>query len=126
MAKIKQTAVTKDILINQGADFRIQLRLRSDETTPVDITGYTFKSKIRETADSDEALAVADCHIIDAPNGLMEIFFDDSATGQIPTDGDTYSDTESYVWDVYGTAPGGDTIRILNGKCYVSPGVSYD
>lgn len=129
MPKIKQTAVTKDILINQGADFRMQVRLctgTKNKYVPIDITGYIFECKIRESADSDEVLGEAKCHIIDAEHGLMEIFFDDSVTGQLPTDGTTYDETEQYVWDLYATVPEGDTIRILNGYCYVSPGVSYD
>ena len=91
--KIKQTAATKDILVNQGADYRLQLRLctgTKENHTPIDITGYVFKCKIRETADSDETLAEADAHIVDAENGLMEVFFDDSITGKIETDGQTY------------------------------------
>ena len=129
MPKVTQTAVTKDILINQGADYRMQVRLckgTKSEHTPIDITGYTFECKIRESADSDEVLGEAECHIVDAVTGLMEVFFDDSVTGQLPTEGTTYDETEQYVWDLYATAPEGDTTRILNGYCYVSPGVSYD
>ena len=71
-------------------------------------------------------MAEADCHIIDAKNGLMEVFFDDLVTGAITTDGVTYDDTEQYVWDLYATETDGDTTRLTNGYCYVSPGVSYD
>lgn len=127
--KIKQTAAIKDILVNQGADYRLQLRLctgTKENHTPIDITGYKFKCKIRETADSDEVLAEADCHIVDAKNGLMEIFFNDSVTGKIETDGQTYDATSKYVWDLYATEPEGDISRIMNGTCYVSPGVSFD
>lgn len=129
MPKVEQTAATKDILVNQGADYRIQFRLctgTKEEYTPINIEGYTFKCKIRESADSDEVLAEADCYVVDAEQGLMEVFFDDSVTGLIETDGITYDDTSQYVWDVYVTAPKGDTIRITNGYCYVSPGVSFD
>jgi len=51
MAKPKQTAVAKDILINQGADYRLQFRLctgTASNYTPIDITGYTFECKIAE------------------------------------------------------------------------------
>jgi hypothetical protein len=129
MAKVKQTAVTKDILINQGADYRIQFRLctgSKDNYSPVDISGYTFECKIRESADSDDVIAEATCSIIDAKNGLMEVFFDDSVTGAIATDGEKYDDTSEFVYDVYAIEPNGDTTRIANGNCYVSPGVSYD
>lgn len=127
--KVKQTAATKDILVNQGADWRLQFRLctgTKEEHTPINIDGYKFKCKIRESADSDEVLAEADCHIIDAKTGLMEVFFDDSVTGKIETDGGTYDDTSKFVWDVYAIEPEGDTTRIVNGTCYVSPGVSFD
>jgi hypothetical protein len=129
MAKVVQTAITKNILINQGADYRLQLKLCTgtvDSHSPIDITGYTFKCKIRETADSDDSVADASCSIIDAKNGIMEVFFDDSVTGKIETDGETYSDTSTFVYDVYSTPPDGDTTRLINGKCYVSPGVSFD
>ena len=129
MAKVKQSAGIKDILINQGADYRLQLRLCAGTTeshSPMDITGYTFACKIRETADSDTVIAEAECEIKDAKDGLMEIHFEDSITGKIETDGEKYSDTSKFVWDVYGTEPNGDTTRLLNGICYVSPGVSFD
>ena len=126
---VKQTAAVKDILINQGDDFRLQLRLCTGTTashTPVDITDYTFSSKIRSTTNSKCVLAKASCHIVNAEDGLMEVFFDDAQTGQIPTDGERYDETSEYSWDVYATEPGGDTYRIINGTCYVSPGVSFD
>lgn len=126
---VQQTAATQDILINQGDDFRQQFRLctgTSDSHTPVDITGYTFSSKIRSTTNSKCVLAKAQCTIIDAKDGVMEVFFSDSETGQIPTDGERYDETSEYSWDIYATEPDGDTYRIVNGSCYVSPGVSFD
>lgn len=127
MAKVVQTAITKNILINQGADFRLQIRLcmgTKETYTPIDITGYTFACKIKEDASDIDSLATADCYIIDAPNGLMEIFFDNLITTNINTEGAKYDDLTQCVWDLYATAPAGDTLRIMNGTCYVSPGVS--
>lgn len=127
--RVTQPAAVKDILLNQGADYRMQVRLLTgtkEESTPVDITGYTFSCKVRESADDDAVTAEAQCNIIDAPNGLMEIFFDDAVTGQIDVDGQTYDETTDFVWDLYATAPEGDTLRIMNGTCSVSPGVSFD
>ena len=127
MNKPIQTAAIKDILINQGADFRLQLRLcigTSDAYSPIDISGYTFMCKIKEDASDIDTLAVADCNIIDAPHGLMEIFFDNLVTSAIDTDGVTYDDLKQCAWDLYATPPEGDTLRIMNGTCYVSPGVS--
>lgn len=43
----------------------------SDDNVPTDLTGYTFLSQIRLTADATDPMAVIDVEILDAPAGRI-------------------------------------------------------
>lgn len=120
MARAKPLAVVKDITLNQGADFRFQITVKG-----VNITGYTFSCKVRPEATSPEVVAEAKVNLIDPENGIVEFHFEDDDTGDIPIEGTTYEDMEEFTYDVLMIDPDGEATRLLNGMCYVSPGVSH-
>lgn len=125
MAKFKSTVPVYDITVNQGDDYSLQMIVSDGKNTPIDITGCTFACKVRETAESQEVIAEAECVISDAPNGVLNINFSSEVTGNIDTDGDYYGETNSYYYDVQQTNVNGRKERIVQGKFIVSPGISF-
>ena len=126
MAKPTQTAVVNDILVNQGADYDIQLTIKDNTGTVVDITGYSFLARIKESAESSTALAKFTQQEVDYKNGQVRLHLESDDTSAIDTSGDSYSDTSQYYYDVLMSDNDGNTTRILNGSAYISPGISQD
>lgn len=125
MAKFKSTVPVYDITVNQGDDFSLQMVVSDGQNKPIDITGYQFVCKVRETAESQDIIAEAECVISDAPNGVLNINFSSEVTGNIDTDGEYYGETNSYYYDVQQTNVNGRKERIVQGKFIVSPGISF-
>jgi hypothetical protein len=49
-------AANYDILIEQGATFRLQLAWKDGEGDPIDLTGYSARMQVRPRASSDQVL----------------------------------------------------------------------
>ena len=125
MAKFKSTVPVYDITVNQGDDYSLQMIISDSNEVPIDITGYKFTCKVRETAESQETIAEAECVIHDAQNGVLNINFSSNDTGNIDTDGEYYGEPNSYYYDVQQTNTNGQNERIIQGKFIVSPGISF-
>lgn len=125
MANFKSTVPVYDIIVNQGDDYSLQMIISDSNEIPIDITGYKFTCKVRETAESQEIIAEAECVIHDAPHGVLNINFSYDATSNIDTDGEYYGETNSYYYDVQQTNTNGQKERIIQGKFIVSPGISF-
>ena len=127
MAKVSQATPVKDIVINQGEDYSFQLKIyegTADNKTVVDITGYTFTCKIRDEAESDTVILTATCTILDAVNGLVDIFFSADDSDNVSLDGTYYGDLAKYTYDVFMKNKDEKEKRILCGYAYISPSVS--
>lgn len=125
MARFKSTVPVYDITVNQGDDYFLQMVISDSKNIPIDITGYKFTCKVRQTAESQEVIAEAECEISDAQNGVLNINFSAETTGNIDTDGEYYGETNSYYYDVQQTNTDGRKERIVQGKFIVSPGISF-
>ena len=125
MAKFKSDTPVYDITVNQGDDYSLQMIISDSQDTPVDITGYKFVCKVRETAESKEVILEAECVIRDAQNGVLNINFSSNDTSNIDTDGEYYGEPNSYYYDVQQTNINGQKERIIQGKFIVSPGISF-
>ena len=125
MAKFKSDTPVYDITVNQGDDYSLQIIISDSQNVPIDITGYKFTCKVRETAESQEIILEAECVIHDAPNGILNINFSSNDTSNIDTDGEYYEETNSYYYDVQQTNTNGQKERIIQGKFIVSPGISF-
>lgn len=125
MAKFKSTVPVYDITVNQGDDFSLQMIVSDGQNKPIDITGYQFVCKVRETAENQDVIAEAECVIRDAVKGVLDINFSSEVTSQIDTDGDYYGETNSYYYDVQQININGRKERIVQGKFIVSPGISF-
>lgn len=122
---ITPITATTDLTINQGDDFVFQIRLKYNDSDTHDITGNTYRCRVRESAKSDKVVIDADCTIVDAEQGLLEIHFKDEDTRNIKTTGSNYSTTSKYTYDLVEYKPNGTVTRLLQGMFYVSPGISW-
>ena len=125
MAKFKSTVPVYDIIVNQGDDYSLQMIISDSNEVPIDITGYQFTCKVRETAESQEVILEAECVIRDAKNGVLNINFSSDSTSNIDTDGEYYGEPNSYYYDFQQTNTNGQKERIIQGKFIVSPGISF-
>ena len=125
MAKFKSDTPVYDITVNQGDDYSLQMIISDSQEAPIDITGYKFTCKVRETAESQEIITEAECVIHDAQNGVLNINSSSNDTGNIDTDGEYYGEPNSYYYDVQQTNINGQKERIIQGKFIVSPGISF-
>ena len=125
MAKFKSTVPVYDITVNQGDDYSLQMVVSDSQNQPIDITGYKFTCKVRETAENDNVIAEAECVIKDATQGVLDVNFSADVTSKIDTDGEYYGETSSYYYDIQQTNANGRKERIVQGKFIVSPGISF-
>lgn len=126
MAKNKFDSPVYDLKLNQGDDKYFQITIKDGSMNPVNITGYDFRCKAKTSAEDADVLFKAEPEILDAANGIVRFHFKDEDTQKIDTDGDNYSVTNSYTYDVLMKDTNGDVTRLVNGTIYVSPGVSWD
>ena len=125
MAKFKSTVPVYDITVNQGDDYSLQMIVSDSKNAPIDISGYKFTCKVRETAENDNVIAEAECVIKDATQGVLDVNFSSDVTSKIDTDGEYYGEISSYYYDIQQTNTNGRKERIVQGKFIVSPGISF-
>lgn len=124
MAKSKLDVPIHNITVNQGDTYTMQIVIKDETKNPVDVRQDTFVFKVRGTANSDEILAEATCTPDSINIGQVNIVIDSDSTAKLPTDGEYYSETSSYYYDIQRIHQGTKT-RIIQGQFIVSPGISF-
>ena len=112
-----------DIVINQGADFDIQLELLQDDDTPIDISDYKFYASIKASAEDTTTVAQMHQVDVDPTNGIVNLSLSAEETSAIDTGGNSYREWDEFYWDV-NMYNGEDVVRVCNGKAFISPGIS--
>lgn len=110
-------ANTKDIIIKQGANFKMVIDYRNPDNTGFDLTGYTFRMMIK-----------------DGPGGTMiydasaNVTRDTSVAGRVRVDiPSTATSSMNFVrgvYDILAVASNGSRTRLLQGGAIFSPGVT--
>lgn len=113
-----------DLVINQGADFDVQLELlEGDDDTPIDISDYKFYASIKASAEDTTVIAKFHQVDVDPKNGIVNLSLSAEETSAIDTGGNSYKEWDELYWDV-NMSDGHDVTRVCNGKVFVSPGIS--
>jgi hypothetical protein len=76
------SAAKYDINIEQNSDYLVTITVTSG-STPINLTGYTLYSQIRETP-SSSVLASFTTEIIDAADGIFQMTLSASVTKTLP------------------------------------------
>ena len=105
-----------NILIQQGATFYKQIVLRGTDSIPVDLTGATIMSQVRETYDSPGIIATMVTDIPTPTNGTFTLTIADTVTDLL--------DFTTAVYDVEVHYPDGFVDRVLEGKVVFSKGTT--
>ena len=105
-----------NITIEQGATFEITLTIKQGDGNPVDLSGYTARSQIREKVSS---LAAAGAFVVTFPEprteGKLKMSLAASATALLPA--------RVYAYDLE-LESAGRVERLLEGKVVVSAEVT--
>jgi fructoselysine-6-P-deglycase FrlB-like protein len=76
------SAAKYDINLEQNSDFLVTITV-TDGSTPINLTGYTLYSQIRETP-STAILASFTTEIVNAAAGIFQMTLDSSVTKTLP------------------------------------------
>lgn len=107
------TAAIYDVRIVQGDTFIEPILLEDSDGDAIDLTGYSFASQLRRTADSS---LVANFVIeIDEPNSTVTRSLNSSITSGLEG---------TYVHDFQWTNPFGQTRTLLSGEFEIEPEVT--
>lgn len=113
-----------DLYIEQGATYRMRVRLYDADNQPLDITGYTARSQIRQAITTSAFI-----HEMTTENGGIVVngaggYLDLSITDLV-TKG--FKFTSPAVWDIELVAPvalNSVVTRLLKGNVYLDPEVT--
>lgn len=116
-------AGTKDLVIDKGATYKLSLIWSTKDQfnvkTPVDLTGYTAASQIRESYDAVSpivSLTTGSGIVLGGVTGTIDLVITAAVTTAITID--------KGVWDLELTNPSGEVIRLLSGKVTFKPEVT--
>jgi hypothetical protein len=104
-----------DIVIDQGADFSIQLDLANDGSA-VDLTGYSARAQLRSTPTSDTIAASFTINFTDRANGQLKMEMPNATTAGLSSG--------KYYYDLESVSGGGVVTRLLQGVARVTPNVT--
>ena len=105
-----------NLVINAGATFSQQFDLaQSDDSSPLNLTGYTISAQIRKHAGSSNPTTFT-ATAMDAANGLLLISLTPVQTASLKTG--------RHVYDIVITDAAGDKTRVVEGSVLVREGVT--
>lgn len=117
-----------DFKVEQGTTFTTTITLQTTNTTAWDLSEYSVRGQIRETASSIEKIADFYCTIVEPLEGKIKITLSPEKTSSIKLNGKSYSSLTKYVYDIeiYKVLEGGseEVHRVLNGYVFISPEVT--
>ena len=111
-----------NLVIDQGADWYLQITWNDSNGDPIDITGFTAEMQMRSLPNATTAqmtLSTSNGGItLDGPNGIIELHATATQTGNI--------DEGPYYYDLEITSPAPQNIvtRVSQGQAIVSAQVT--
>jgi hypothetical protein len=118
-----------NITIEQGSDYVAILTLSDPLSTPINLTGSSFRGYI-STETQGASVAEFSFEILNQTTntGQVRWYMENTVTQNIPTNSVSAADTTftstEYLYDVEMVDAGGVVTRILRGKASVSPEVT--
>ena len=101
----------QDIKIMRGDTEILNIYLKNNAESPIDVTGDSFASQIRYTRDDASPAATFSIDIVDAPNGHIRLTLS-SANSALLTVGPAF-------WDCQRTTAAGVRTTFISGKCTI-------
>ena len=115
-----------DIYIERGSDWELILTYKDSNGNAINLTGCSVEAELKETADLTSAVLLPiSASITDASGGEITLSLTKAQTATLTyAVGPNYRYKKEYAYDVLLNLTTGKTVRILNGKANVSPGVT--
>lgn len=108
-------AIPLNLLLEKGTDFDATFNIQNeDNTTPLNLTGYTAEAKMRRSYYSTSSTDFT-VGFVDRYNGILKISMTNANTSTL--------DPRRYVYDIVLTSPQGIKTRVIEGVLEVTPGV---
>lgn len=110
-----------DLAIEQGSTFRRSITLKDSNDDPIDLTGRTFRGKIRDKIQGAE-IAQFTITVPTPADGTFVIELSATVTAGIPVPKGTDANRTkaTYIYDVEMVYPNSDVARVIQGKAVVS------
>jgi hypothetical protein len=118
------SAITYDITLEQGASKVFEINFQDAATQlPIDLTGYSGRGQVRLRPSDVSALASFEVTIEDPTSGTIRVKLAPDALNAFRPTGKNYSEKTIACYDIeiYNDI---DVIRVVNGKAFISPGVT--
>jgi hypothetical protein len=118
-----------DMLIEQGATFKLTLTLKDVNANPINLTGLTFRGKLKKAFTDTLATADFSFNVLDqsipATIGMVEVSLSATTTAGLETSAKgTIRSLTSLVYDIESVDGVGFVTRWLQGEAKVSPEVT--
>lgn len=121
-------AARLDFIIEQGATFKKKLTLKDSDSNPIDLTGFTFRGKIKKLAGKGVAIASFTFTILDQGTNTGEVYLALTAaeTAALPSEPQINAQRTltEYAYDIESVAPSTEVSRIIEGTIKLSPEVT--
>ncbi len=109
-------AIPLNLLLEKGTDFDATFNIQNeDNTTPLNLTGYTAEAKLKRSYYSSTSTSFI-VDFVDRYNGILKISLANATTAVL--------DPRRYVYDIILTSPQSIKTRVIEGIIEVTPGVT--
>ncbi len=109
-------AIPLNLLLEKGTDWDATFNIQNeDNTTPLNLTGYTAEAKMKKSHYSTSSTSFV-VTFVDRYNGQLKIGLANAAT--------TALEARRYVYDIVLTSPQSIKTRVIEGIIEVTPGVT--
>ncbi len=109
-------AIPLNLLLEKGTDWDATFNIQNeDNTTPLNLTGYTAEAKMKKSHYSTASTSFV-VTFVDRYNGQLKIGLANAAT--------TALEARRYVYDIVLTSPQSIKTRVIEGIIEVTPGVT--
>ncbi len=105
-----------NLSIEQGSSWQLQLDVDSTAGNDMNITGYTFASKLAKSHYDDNPISMSST-IVNAATGTFKLELSPAQTAALDP-------SYEYIYDVEMTAPAGTVTRLIQGRATISAGVT--
>ena len=92
------TPAEQDLVVTRGDTLTVNVTMTTNGTTPINITGRTYASQVRQFPDDPTASASFVCTIINGSTGNLQLVMSAADTAVL--------DSGNYYWDLQETASG--------------------
>lgn len=108
-------ATVSNLYLDQGSDFSSIITLTNQDSTPLNLTGFTVKSQFRKSYQSSAAVNFV-ASVYSAVEGKVRL--------QLPAEASSAVQAGRYLYDIEVTSPLGERKRVLEGIVIITPEIT--